>query len=344
MFTRYHVAQRAVLWITTITLSACTTVSLAPLARKPLAQVRSWAIQLQGLERSGAVASLQRATVDLVVIEATSNVRGSEGFASADVVRKLQSTPGEALPSKLVLAYLNVGQAEDYRDYWREDWRAPTTEERGSPDFLLSLDPEGWPGNYPCKFWDERWKRVLFGSPTAVLDHLLEAGFDGVYLDWVLGYEDASVRAVARADDVDPARAMLELVAELAAYARARKPGFLIVAQNAAWLGHEVPGFEAHIDALAQEDLSFRGSATAKWDDDDAGGIDTVRERLDEDGRDPLIERLSEIRAGGLPILTLDYAVRREDVQRAIERSRSRAFVPTVSRTPLDRLPLLLPR
>ena len=98
----------------------------------------------------------------------------------------------------MCLAYLNVGQAEDYRSYWQSEWRAPADSARGTPDFMVSVDPDGWPGNYPVTYWDPRWKRVLFGHRAALLDQILEDGFDGVYLDWVLGYQEPAVADAAR--------------------------------------------------------------------------------------------------------------------------------------------------
>lgn len=331
---------RASLWlIATVVSTSCNTAIEPTMASNPLEAIDSWGIQLQGLERPGAVAALRRAAIDLVVIEPTNSVRGNEAYPIANVVRELHASGGSRRKGKLVVAYLDIGQAEDYRTYWQPDWIAPTPNTVGRPDFLLALDPDGWPGNYPCKYWDPRWKRILFGSPNAMLDRILDAGFDGLYLDWILGYREPSVVEAAKRDGVDAAAAMVTLLEELRAYAKAKNDAFVLIAQNAAWLGDDAPGFEATIDALAHEDLTFRGDASAHWDDENAGGIDTTRERCNGSPSDPLLDRLAFLNKRGLPILTLDYAVRTEDVRTAHERSVGVGFVPTISRTPLDRLP-----
>jgi cysteinyl-tRNA synthetase len=302
-----------------------------------VAAVRTWAIQLQGLERDAAVRAIETASVDMVVIEPMRSMRDATAFPTRDVVRRIQKRPGSSLPQKRCLAYLNIGQAEDYRSYWAADWRAPAAGRRGEPDFLLGLDPDGWTGNYQVAYWDPRWQRCLFGSPDALLDQIIDDGFDGVYLDWVLGFADPGVAAAARAAGIDPAAAMVGLLRQLRAWAHARDPLFVLVAQNGVTLAEQDPAMLRAVDALAQEDLSFRGQATARWFDVDAGDIPAPAEGECSTAR--LVERLAAVRARGLPVFTLDYALQPQNVAQARATSERHGFVPCVSRTPLDRLP-----
>jgi cysteinyl-tRNA synthetase len=295
-----------------------------------LGYVRSWAIQLQGLERPGSVDRLGAARVDMIVIEATRTVRGLEDFPTRTVVKRLKRR-------KLCLAYVNVGQAEDYRTYWGPDWEAPGEKRPGSPDFILTVDPDGWEGNYPVAYWEPRWRTVLWGSPGALVDQAVADGFDGVYLDWILGYEEPAVVAAAERDGVDPARAMAELVRELRRYARRLRPGFLVVASNGAGLVDRVPEFVGWVDGISQESLSFGGRAGAEWDDPGAGDVATPA--TGDWSTQTLAASLSRVRARGVPVFTLDYAVSEANARAAIERSAALGFVPAVSRAPLDRLP-----
>lgn len=312
-----------------------------PMSRSVLHDVQSWASQLQDLDRPGALDALTRAPVDMIVVEPGDSVRDSRSPRAAEIAARLQNSPGGTRARKVCVAYLNIGQAEDYRDYWQDGWTAPTKARAGSPDFLLGLDPDGWEGNYPCRFWDPRWKAVLFGSPSSLLDRILDAGFDGAYLDWILGYSDDAVVKAAAREGIDPAHAMIELLRELRIYARARRPRFVLIAQNGVELARH-PGFLEAIDALAHEDLSFRGDAGVSWHKHSSGGIDARAERLAgaPAGRpDPLLTQLRALRARGLKIFTIDYACARHDIALASKRSRAAGFVPTVSRTPLDRVP-----
>jgi cysteinyl-tRNA synthetase, unknown class len=93
---------------------------------------------------------------------------------------ELSTKPGGG--DRLVLCYMSIGEAEDYRWYWNPSW---TTD---PPSWLGPENPE-WPGNYLVDYWDPGWKAIIFGSPDSYLDMVIEAGFDGVYLDKIDSFE-----------------------------------------------------------------------------------------------------------------------------------------------------------
>ncbi|MBI9101564.1 MAG: endo alpha-1,4 polygalactosaminidase [Spirochaetales bacterium] len=84
--------------------------------------------------------------------------------------------------TRLVICYMSIGEAEDYRYYWLDDW------DRDEPSWLEEENPE-WEGNYKVKYWDSLWQGIIFGSSTSYLGKILDAGFDGVYLDIIDGFE-----------------------------------------------------------------------------------------------------------------------------------------------------------
>ncbi|MFN8208813.1 MAG: endo alpha-1,4 polygalactosaminidase [Bacteroidales bacterium] len=84
--------------------------------------------------------------------------------------------------SRLVICYMSIGEAEDYRFYWQSSWNS----ER--PAWLDAENPD-WEGNYKVRYWDPGWKSIIYGSSTAYLDKILAAGFDGVYLDIIDAFE-----------------------------------------------------------------------------------------------------------------------------------------------------------
>ncbi|WP_243744120.1 endo alpha-1,4 polygalactosaminidase [Zeaxanthinibacter enoshimensis] len=83
---------------------------------------------------------------------------------------------------RIVLCYMSIGEAEDYRYYWSPEWKT------NPPEWLRAENPD-WPGNYKVQYWNPEWQEILFGSPAAYLDRILESGFDGVYLDIIDGFE-----------------------------------------------------------------------------------------------------------------------------------------------------------
>lgn len=84
--------------------------------------------------------------------------------------------------SRLLIAYMSIGEAEDYRYYWQPSWQP------GTPDWLQTENPV-WEGNYKVEYWHPEWQAVIFGDSGAYLDRILAAGFDGVYLDIIDAYE-----------------------------------------------------------------------------------------------------------------------------------------------------------
>ena len=130
--------------------------------------------------------------------------------------------------SRLLIAYMSIGEAEDYRDYWQPGW-AP-----GNPSWLTAQNPD-WAGNYKVQYWDAQWQALIFGSPTAYLDRILAAGFDGVYLDIIDAFEyfeeqgdngdgGGGCRGRTPAAGVSPRGALLTALAVLVALGLCRTP------------------------------------------------------------------------------------------------------------------------
>lgn len=263
---------------------------------------------------------------DLLVLDPVPTVREAREFPMGEVLRRLRR-------GHLCLAYLNLGQAEDYRQYWGVEWRAPPEGERGSPEFLLAPDPDGWPGNYPVAYWDPEWRRICL----SLVDEIAAMGFDGLYLDWVAGYADPRVAAEAAGAGVDPARAMVDLVRAVRERGRSLRPRFSVIAQNAADLGERVPEFYETIDGFAQESVSFHGEAGASWEDPRAADL-PLPARGDWSTASQLAG-IARFTARGIPVFTLDYASRTANIAKARGISLAAGCVPFVSRTPLSRLP-----
>ncbi|MDR6302246.1 endo alpha-1,4 polygalactosaminidase [Mesonia maritima] len=100
-------------------------------------------------------------------------------FSSAEIEQLKQKANGG---KRLVIAYLSIGEAEDYRYYWKESWN------RDFPDFIEAENPE-WEGNFKVKYWEEEWQEIIYGNEEAYLSKIMNAGFQGVYLDIIDAYE-----------------------------------------------------------------------------------------------------------------------------------------------------------
>ncbi len=81
-----------------------------------------------------------------------------------------------------VIAYVSIGEAEDYRPYWNADWK------NDAPTWLEGENP-AWRGNYKVRYWEQEWKDIIYGNEGSYISKVLNAGFDGIYLDIIDGYE-----------------------------------------------------------------------------------------------------------------------------------------------------------
>ncbi|KAH7711096.1 hypothetical protein AAVH_21623 [Aphelenchoides avenae] len=94
-------------------------------------------------------------------------------FSAAEIGQLKRKANGAR---RLVISYMSIGEAENYRYYWKKTWKV------GNPTFISAQNPD-WPGNYKVKYWIKSWQNIIFGNNSSYLKRILNAGFDGVYLD-----------------------------------------------------------------------------------------------------------------------------------------------------------------
>ena len=103
---------------------------------------------------------------------------GEEYTATQITQLKQKANGGE----RLLICYMSIGEAEEYRYYWQTDWKV------GNPLFIDKEDPN-WEGNYYVRYWETDWKNIIFGTDNSYLKKILDAGFNGVYLDIIDAFE-----------------------------------------------------------------------------------------------------------------------------------------------------------
>ena len=262
--------------------------------------IRSWAYQLQNYA-GGTLDQLAAGDYELLVIDLARDAH--EDWFRADELAKVRAT------GKRVLAYFEIGSLEDFRPEY------PVVR-REAPD-LLANEWGDWPGEYFVRYYDPRWWDLVVRGRV---DRAVAAGFDGVYLDTPLAYEEIDLDAVQGRDRDALAADMADLIVRISAYAKKRKPGFLIVPQNSPELRHQ-RGYTAAVDGIGMEELFYQATD----------------ERCTEDY---CAENLAETRAlrdAGKFVLGVDYASRPADVRTACKRYESERFAGTVTVLELDR-------
>ncbi len=105
--------------------------------------------------------------------------RDNTAFTEAEISQLRSKANGG---KRLVIAYMSIGEAEDYRFYWQSGWS------KDPPSWIDSENPD-WEGNFKVWYWEEEWQAIIYGSHDSYLGRIMEAGFDGVYLDIIDAFE-----------------------------------------------------------------------------------------------------------------------------------------------------------
>lgn len=221
---------------------ASTVSAVAQTPARPV--IRSWGYQLAELNP----AVLAAAPYDALVID-YSRDGSEEGRLTPAEVQMIKRRPDGS--RRVVLAYLSIGEAEVYRYYWQAKWAdwGYLPNFWSAPAWRAAQNRE-WRGNYAVRYWDPQWQAIILGQ-GGYLDRIIEAGFDGVWLDKVDSAVErvASGRASAQED-------MTTFVRRIRERGRKANANFLIIPQNGETLLAD-PGFRAVIDGLGVEDLLY---------------------------------------------------------------------------------------
>ncbi|HEY5346136.1 MAG TPA: MJ1477/TM1410 family putative glycoside hydrolase [Verrucomicrobiae bacterium] len=233
--------------------------------------------------KAEAVAKLAACGRDWIVLDASFST--DEPWTAADLATIRAGKAG-----RKVIAYLSIGEAEDYRAYWQSSWKT------SPPAFLLGENPE-WKGNYRVKYWQPAWQQIILPD----VDKIMASGFDGVYLDIVDGFETFEQYGNDFIDDrVNPEtkqsyrRDMVDWVKTIAARARQTNSAALVIPQNGTQLFANAD-FLGAVDAVGVEDLFTDGDKLQKADD--------TKYRL---------ETLAPMLAAHKPVLDVEYPKRKE--------------------------------
>jgi uncharacterized protein (TIGR01370 family) len=273
-----------------------------------LTGVNDFLYQLQNLD----LAAIGNSAYDLVVMDYSADGGEAGEFTAAQINALKHSSGGE----KIVLAYMSIGEAEDYRFYWQSGWTP------GNPTWL-DVEDTDWPGNYRVHYWDPAWQSIIFDYTDRLLDAGPSAGsgrgFDGAYLDIIDAYEYYADQGRTTA-----AQEMADFVAAIRAHAHDRDPDFYIFPQNAPELATLVPAYLNSADGIGQEDLYYG------YDADDVMTPPAVTAELEA--------YLDVFKNAGKLVLTIDYATTPAHIDDAYAKSQAKGYVPFVTVRDLDQL------
>jgi len=276
---------------------------------RPLLQVQSWHYHLDKID----VDRIAKADADLLVID-HAREGGSTPLTREEVARLKVRADGR---KRTVISYISIGEAESYRFFWRDDWKGDEM-----PGWHVAENC-AWPRAHMVRFWHDGWKDIIYRGKRSYLSRILDAGFDGVYLDRVDVYgEQEDERPTARDD-------MIAFVTEMAATARKAKPGFLVIAQNAEDL-LSVRRYRDVIDGLGKEDLLYGMHGT---------GARNKRSEIAS-----AVKSIKHLQADYKPVFAVEYLPSKELIVSAKAELVGLGMVPTFAHRSLDGFDPLMAR
>jgi cysteinyl-tRNA synthetase, unknown class len=263
-----------------------------------LLNAKSWAFQLKNLgpEQQAKIAA---SPYDLVVIDSEQFPQDKEIPLTREEVERMKKKPDGG--RRLVIAYFSIGEAENYRYYWKPEWN------RVKPSWV-GKENKQWGGNFLVQYWDPTWQNIIMGGPKSFADQVINSGFDGFYIDRADAY-------YYYGDTNEKRNQMADFVIKLANYIRSKKPDALILAQNAEEL-LDRPAYVKAIDGIAKEDLIYGISHTEKINP--AGDISHSSGLL------------TSAKKAGKAIFVIEYLTKPALISDAVAKVRDLGFVPYV--------------
>ena len=269
-------------------------ITTGSIAYGPLARVRSWSLATEVPDAADQI--------DLAVVDPAAFGTDAVALPAAVEAAKRRSDGS----SRLVVARISVATVAE-----------PAEAAAAQTARVRPLDD----GRIPVAYWSSVWHDRLYGSSSALVDRLVSAGFDGVYV------ADADVYVRLRKQWPGAENDMVQLVERLSARAKSMNPAFAVVLANAEELiAH--PGIRNAVDALAKEDLLF--------------GSDGVGETNPRSAVVASLHFLERAQRAGQPVLVAEHLEPGPGSADALQKIRERGFIGTIApvterrRAPLD--------
>jgi cysteinyl-tRNA synthetase len=263
-------------------------------------KAKNW-VYLIGGYKNEKLDELTRAKVQLVVIDPARDTKND--LFDASEVAKLKAS------GKKVLAYITIGAVEKYRTHYK-------TVKSEAPDLLLHAWPD-FPDELFVKYWEERWWDLGI-QPR--LKQLLDRGYDGVYMDTPLAYEELDLSKTPGETRESLAQKMVALIVRISRYAKGQNPDFLVFPQNSPEL-REVSGYTEAIDGIGMESLFYRPNHICDYS--------FCKENL---------THARALKKAGKLVLVVDYPNKSSWVSDDCRRMRKEGFTPYVTRRSLNKI------
>ena len=205
-------------------------------------EIKTWGYQLQNDEPS----VVAKSPYDLVVIDFQRDPAVGGPFTPTELAQMKKKPDGSR---RFVIAYISIGEAENYRYYWGDrNWG----DVRNRTPLIEKENPE-WPGNLTVKYWEQEWQNLILNDTDSYINRIMDAGFDGIYLDKIDIADEYQGKTPAGTIASD---LMIQFVRKISTVTKIRNPNFLTIAQNAEGLLDD-DVYRMAVDGIGKESLLY---------------------------------------------------------------------------------------
>ena len=269
--------------------------------------INSWGYQLINDD----AAEIAKSRYDVIVMDYQRDPSAGGPFTPAELAQMKRKPDGSR---RFVIAYISIGEAENYRYYWGDrTW----TDVRNRTPLIDKVNPE-WPGNLSVKYWEQEWQNVILNDADSYINRIIDAGFDGVYLDKI---DICDFYKGKTPPGTDSYLLMMQFVRKISTVTKLRNPNFLTIAQNAEGLLDD-SDYRASIDGIGKESVLF-----------DEGLFDPNNPYKDPVRNDAASVKESErllslLRAEGKLVMVVEYVSKSSLIAKAADELTGLGFIP----------------
>ena len=153
---RLNLAFKCTLLLATCYLLPLFALSAAATPMSPQPHTLAYVLQAENLgkDREQAVVALKVCGRDWLVLDLA--------FSNDNLWRAEEITAIRQIhPGRKALAYLSIGEAEDYRDYWQPQWNQRNADGKTAAPAWLGAENPDWRGNFCVNYWDPEWQAII---------------------------------------------------------------------------------------------------------------------------------------------------------------------------------------
>ena len=205
-------------------------------------EIKTWGYQLQNDDP----AIIANSPYDLVVMDYQRDPSVGPPFNPTELARMKKKPDGSR---RFVIAYISIGEAENYRYYWGDrNWG----DARNRIPLIEKENPE-WPGNLTVKYWEQEWQNLILNDADSYINRIMDAGFDGIYLDKIDIADDYQGKTPPGTVASD---LMIQFVRKISTVTKLRNKNFLTIAQNAEGLLDD-GDYRLAVDGIGKESVLY---------------------------------------------------------------------------------------